>query len=293
MTDNRPNAPGNAVEVVTSADGEHVALHDFGGDGPHLLFGHGNGLNAGMWAAIVPLLTDRFHCYGIDLRGHGRARPVSPSYSVERDRFGQDVIACVEFLGGKPVRYVGHSLGGAAAIFAALARPELFRSMWLFEPVVVPDDIELPPGGPAFLIQASRHRRMEFASVDAAVERFLSKPPFSNCDPAAVRAYVEIGSRPIDEGIRLTCEGNDEARVFESGEPLAFEQLGELTMPTVIAAGADVEEAHALPARVAPLVAAALGNSRYEVHDGLTHFGPMEAPAVLAASIAAHLEAVG
>lgn len=283
------SAENHAIEILTSADGEHVALHDFGGHGPNVLFGHGNGLNAGMWAAVVPLLVDRFHCYGIDLRGHGRSRPVHANYSVGRDRFGQDVIACIEALGAEPTHYVGHSLGGASAIFGALQRPELFRSLWLFEPVVIPESFDRPAGGPEFLIKASRQRRMSFASVDDAVERFSSKPPFSGCDPVTVRAYVEIGSYPTDDGIRLSCEGENEARVFESGGPIDFDQLGHLMMPAVVAAGGVTNDAHAIPAQVAPLVAAALGNCRYEGHDGLTHFGPMEAPSVVAASIAQHL----
>lgn len=280
----------NPVEILTSADGENVALHDFGGDGPNVLFGHGNGLNAGMWAAVTPLLADRFHCYGIDLRGHGRSRPVDAGYSVERNRFAQDVIACIESLGAAPANYVGHSLGGASAIFAALAQPELFRSMWLFEPVIVPDSFDHPPKGAGFLAKASRQRRMEFASIDDAVERFVSKPPFSGCDPATVRAYVEIGSYPIDGGIRLSCEGENEARVYETGEPIDFERLGQLVMPTVVASGAMPDSGDALPAQMAPLVAEALGNCRFERHDELTHFGPMEAPAEIAASIAKHLE---
>ncbi len=287
------SAPGDhTVEMLTSADGEHVAMHDFGGDGPNLLFGHGNGLNAGMWAAVAPLLADRFHCYGIDLRGHGRCRPTQVNYSVDRDRFGQDVIACIEALGAEPTHYVGHSLGGAAAVFGALQRPELFRSMWLFEPVLVPRSFDRTTGGPEFLIEASRKRRMEFASVDDAVERFGSKPPFSNCDPVAVRAYVEIGSYPIDGGIRLSCEGENEARVYGTGEEVDFKRLGELTMPTVVAAGGELHDVNALPARVAPFVAEALGNCRLEVHDQVTHFGPMEAPSDMAASIARHVEAV-
>lgn len=281
----------HTVEILTSADGENVALHDFGGDGPTLLFGHGNGLNAGMWAAVTPLLTDRFHCYGIDLRGHGQSRPVNDNYSVERDRFGQDVIACIEALGAEPVHYAGHSLGGASAIFGALQRPELFRSLWLFEPVVVPDSLDHPPGGAGFLAKASRQRRMEFLSVDDAVERFVSKPPFSSCDPVTVRAYVEVGSYTIDGGIRLSCEGENEARVYESGEPIDFGRLGQLTMPTVIASGAMTAGGDSLPAQVAPLVADALGNCRFEGHDDLTHFGPMEAPREIATSIAQHLEA--
>ena len=240
---------------------------------------------------VTPLLADRFHCYGVDLRGHGCCRPVNADYSIERPRFGQDVIACIEALGGQPIHYVGHSLGGAAAIFGALQRPELFRSMWLFEPVLVPDTFDRSSGGPDFLVKASRQRRMEFATVDEAVERFSSKPPFSGCDPVAVRAYVEVGSYPVDGGVRLSCEGEDEARVYESSEPLDFSQLGRLTMPTVVAGGGEIDDPTALPAQVAPPVAAALGNSRHEPHQNLTHFGPMEDPGQVAASIARHIDA--
>ena len=173
-----------------------------------------------------------------------------------------------------------------------MQRPELFRSMWLFEPVLIPESFDHVPGGADFLVNASRQRRMEFASVEDAVERFGSKPPFSGCDPVTVRAYVEIGSYPIDGGIRLSCEGENEARVYGSGRAVDFGLLGRLTMPTVVAAGGEAGDAHALPAQVAPLVADALGNSRFEGHDALNHFGPMEAPREMAASIARHLEDV-
>lgn len=271
------------VEILTSPDGESVALHDFGGDGPTLLLAHGNGLNAGMWVAAASHLNERFHCYGIDLRGHGRAHRRAPDYSVDRARFGEDVLTCVDAVGG-PVCYAGHSLGGASGIHAAIARPEAFRGLWLFEPVLVPESMTRP-GGPSMLIEASRRRRMEFDSVDDAVERFGSKPPFSGCDPAAVRAYVEIGTRPVADGVRLSCEGEDEARVFGSGQPLDFGLLANLTMPAVVAAGADGDEAHAIPAKVAPFVAEALAAGRLESHPELSHFGPMEDPAAIAASI--------
>jgi pimeloyl-ACP methyl ester carboxylesterase len=280
--------PDHPVEILTSDDGEQVALHDFGGIGPPILFGHGNGLNAGMWVAAVPHLMDRYHCYGIDLRGHGRCRPVKPDYSVARQRFGEDVLTCVDQVDG-PVRYAGHSLGGAAGIFATLARPDAFVAMWLFEPVLLPADIERPVGGPpSSLIEGARNRRMDFESVDDAVARFISKPPFAWCDPAAVRGYVEIGTYPTEDGVRLSCEASDEARVFGSSEPIDFAVLGDLSVSTVVAAGGDSDEAHAIPARVAPLVADALGDATLERHDVLSHFGPMQAPKAMAKSIADH-----
>ena len=283
-----------APRIVTSDDGEPVALHDLGGSGPALLLGHGNGMNAGMWAAVVPHLQHRFRCWGIDLRGHGATRPASTTYSVARDRFAEDVLACVAAVGGGPVCYGGHSLGGASVIFAALRHQEQFRGLWLFEPVVVPTTFGERPM-PSFLIEAARRRRTDFDSLDDAVARLSSKPPFAGCDPVAVRAYLEIGTHPTGEGptgdgVRLSCRPDDEARVFGSGELVDFARLAAITVPSVVVAGGEGAEAHAVPAQVAPLIAEALGNARFELHPTLTHFGPMEDGAAMAASILAHFE---
>lgn len=273
---------------LTSPDGEGIALHDFGGDGPDLLLCHGNGLNAGMWRATLPALTERFHCFGLDLRGHGASRRTGPGYSVDRHRFADDVVTAIAAIGSGPIRYVAHSLGGASGIFAAMRSPELFEAMWLFEPVVVPDTMERT-GGPTFLIEASRRRRMEFESADAAFDNFMAKPPFSGCDPEAVRGYVDIGTREVPGGVRLSCEGEDEARVFETGQPIDFAQLAVITCPTVIARGEDTGDEHAIPAAVAVPLTEAIPNAELRSFDGLTHFGPMEAPAVVAASIIDHM----
>lgn len=276
--------------TIVSADGEHAALHDFGGTGPNLLLCHGNGLNAGMWRATLPLLTARFRCYGLDLRGHGANRRTQADYSVDRKRMAEDVIAAIEAIGPDSIRYVAHSLGGAAGIFAGIRRPELFASMWLFEPVVVPITMERT-GGPTFLIEASRRRRMEFDSVDAAIENFLTKPPFNTCDPEAVRGYVELGTYPVDGGVRLSCEGEDEARVFESGEAIDFDRLAAITCPTIIARGENTGDEHAIPAAVAVPVAEAIPHATLRDFVGLTHFGPMEDPTVIATAIIEHFTA--
>ncbi|MEM8922852.1 MAG: alpha/beta hydrolase [Actinomycetota bacterium] len=276
------------VTILTSTDGEPIALHDFGGDGPGppLLLSHGNGLNAGMWAAALPALRERYRCFGLDLRGHGRCRPVDPDYSIDSARFADDIRCAIEAIGG-PVRYAAHSLGAASAVTAAMTDTSPFVGLWLFEPVLLPTGFERNGDGPGPLIDISRRRRMNFDSVDDAFERFVSKPPFAGCDPTAVRGYVELGTRPIDEGVRLSCRGVDEARVFESVVPFDFAALGAIDRPTVLASGAAANTLNALPPVLAPLVAEAIPGAVWEEHQGLSHFGPMERPDLMVESITA------
>ena len=182
-------------------------------------------------------------------------------------------------LPGTPLDVVGHSLGGATAIRCELEHQGTFRRIFAFEPVIT------PPGGRRPdeehpLVVASRKRRSRFDSVDAAVERFRSKPPYSDCEAAAVEAYVRLGTAPVDDGppgqVELTCSGDTEARIFMSGTPTVFSTLGTITAPTAVARGENISAGNDIPPQMAAPVAEALGAGRLIPMEGLTHFGPME-----------------
>jgi pimeloyl-ACP methyl ester carboxylesterase len=280
------------IRQLRDDDGEHAALHDLGGDGPALLLTHGNGLNTGMWATVVPHLRATFHCYGLYFRGHGASRQAHEQMSVQRHWFVAEVLAAVGAIGGAPVLAAGHSLGGGMLLRTEQLHPGTLRACWAFEPVLIPDtwDTSPPPSG---LVEASRRRRLVFASVQEAVDRFRSKPPFDRCEEAAVRAYVEQGTAPLPDGtVRLTCTGETEANVYETNERLDFAAFAAITCPVVVAAGAAVAMGNELPPMVAPLIADAVGDGRLDVLDGVTHFAPMEDGALVARSILDHLALV-
>jgi pimeloyl-ACP methyl ester carboxylesterase len=278
-----------SVRILTDADGAAAALHDLGGDGPPLLLTHGNGLNAGMWATVVPSLRAHFRCFGLDFRGHGASPTHDDAMAIERHWLEGEVLAAVQAVGGAPIVAAGHSLGGATLLRTEQHHPGTFAALWVFEPVLVPPDWPTDEG-PSALIEASRRRRIDFDSVEDALGRFRSKPPFKVCEEAAVRAYVEIGTYPGPEGgVRLSCSGEVEARIFESNERRPLDELAAVTCPVVVARGLGTAAGNDLPPRVAPLIADALPNATLQEFDGVTHFAPMEAGAVIGAAMVAHL----
>jgi pimeloyl-ACP methyl ester carboxylesterase len=117
----------------------------------------------------------------------------------------------------------------------------------------------------------------------------MSKPPFSQCEDLAVKAYAELGSRPTDEGVALTCSGETEAEIFSSGTPTDFSALKSVKAPVVVTRGKAVAVGNELPPAMAEPIASHLGNGKLLTMDGLTHFGPMEDGKRVAQAVLAHL----
>ena len=274
--------------ILNGEDGEHCVVHDFGGEGPPVLLTHGNGLNAGMWATAVPALRRERRCFGLDFRGHGASRVLNPPLDVDRSRLVAEVLNAVATIGEGSIDAVGHSLGAATLLRTELENPETFRKLWLFEPVMVPEGHPRPDGEHP-LVLAARRRRSEFASVEDFLGRLMSKPPYSQCEELAVRAYAEMGSQPNENGVVLTCSGETEAEIFSSGTPTDFSALKSVKAPVVVARGQAVAVGNELPPAMAEPIASHLGNGHLLTMDGLTHFGPMEDGERVAQAVLAHL----
>lgn len=269
---------------VRTADGLSLAVHDFGGTGPDLLLAHATGFHAHMWLPVVEHLRDRFHCLAFDERGHGDT-PTPQDGDFAWRAFGRDALAVVDGLGLDRPFGVGHSAGGALLLLAEEAAPGTFRALYCFEPVIVPTD-DPPPPGESPLAQGARRRREVFSSREEARTRLGAKPPFSLFTPEALEAYVEYGFDDLPDGtVRLKCRGEDEARTYEHGGAHdAFRRLGEVRCPVTIECGSAPTP---FGIDACSQYAARLPHGRAAELPGLTHFGPMQAPKVVAERIAA------
>jgi pimeloyl-ACP methyl ester carboxylesterase len=221
-----------------------------------------------------------------DLRGHGQS-PTPDSHRFAWAGFADDVLAVVDVLQLHQPVGVGHSKGGAALLLAEARRPGTFSALWLYEPVVFPPTLASSGGAPpAELSGRARNRRARFASFAEAEANFASKPPLDVLDPAALHAYVQHGfAEQPDGSVTLRCRPEDEAKVYEMGSQHdAWEHLDEVRCPVTIVRGALDAPG---PVLMAAPVAERLPAGHLEAHDDLGHFGPLQDPARMAASVLA------
>lgn len=97
----------------------------------HCSLAHG-----GAWGPLAAQLGDALTLTAPDLPGHGQ----SADWSADRGLHDTATALATELAqqigGGAPVDILGHSFGGTVALRIALERPDLVRSLTLFEPVM-------------------------------------------------------------------------------------------------------------------------------------------------------------
>ena len=277
------------MRSVTTRDGVALAVHEHGGDGRPTLFCHATGFHGAVWEPMSAALGDGFERWAIDFRAHG-ASVVPPETPLPWEAMRDDLLAVVDDLDVEVGRLlgIGHSMGGAALLLAEQARPGTFAGLWLYEPIVPPIGA-IPAGqGNNGLADGARRRRPSFASQEVALSNFASKSPLDVARADALHAYVRHGLVAGEDGaVHLACRPDDEARLYEGGAAHgAHDHLGEVRCPVVVACSAEPFG----PAMFGISAAEALPHGRLEVHEHLTHFGPLEAPAELAASVREFVE---
>ena len=285
-------ASTNGVELVTYRYDHSVS--DGGADNgssgttaqQSILFSHATGFHGRVFSPVAAHLT-RFSCTTFDYRGYGdTAAPAN--WSLSWEGFGDDALSMsrdvVAQHEGAPLVGVGHSMGGAGLVMAALHEPRLFAGLVLFEPIIFPPEVRTQAGRGNPLADVTRRRRTTFGSFEDAIDNFSSKPPLSSLHPAALDAYVRFGFRQEIDGVHIKCEPEFEARTYEMGAThdtwLALDQL---RVPTWVMAGRHADHS---PAAIAPRIAERIPNSTFVEWRDLGHFGPLEDPARFAQFVA-------
>lgn len=115
-------------ETVTVSDAE--LYYETHGSGEPLVCLHNFSANARTcFTPLLPILTKRFKCYLVDLRGHGRS--TNPSNNWTKEQFSRDIIELCSTLGLDRAKFLAASSGAMTMLRVARYAPNLVERMVL------------------------------------------------------------------------------------------------------------------------------------------------------------------
>jgi pimeloyl-ACP methyl ester carboxylesterase len=276
--------------MVRSEDQE-LAVWEWAGNGPTILFAHATGFHGRCWDRIVQLFPER-HCLAVDARGHGRSSKPEPPCHWRP--FGKDLAAVAGQWDLRGAIGVGHSMGGHVTTQVAALRPETYRALLLVDPTIFPEDYYgTPPPDAHFTLR----RRNVWKSPHEMFERFRHRAPFAKWRPEILHDYCEYGLLPQDGEFVLACPPPVEASIYlNSKEPGSniYPEVAMVKVPVVVLRAGKTREPYQFDlsaSPTAPDLAARFACGREVVLDDATHYIAMEAPERVAEEIRA-LDAV-
>jgi lipase len=260
-----------------------LAVWEWPGAGPPLVFTHATGFHGRVWDRVAGAFPDRRRL-AIEFRGHGRS--VKPEPPCSWTWFAEDVIQACDGLGARGGIGIGHSLGGHALAAAAIRCPGLFSALLLVDPVILrPERYAAPPPDAGFI----RRRRAHWESPAALLHAFRGRPPFAGWNPRVLRDYCDFAL--LDEGGRwtLACAPEFEASVYErcnAPDANLYSEIGTITVPVTVlratrdtATGGGKLDLNASPTW--PGLAALFPRGRQVLREGASHYIPMESPEIV------------
>ncbi len=277
-------------KTVALADGE-ISYLEWGTSGPALHFAHATGFNAETYRSLLQPLSEHFHIYASDTRGHGSSTlgtraGLARGWTVFRD----DLLAFLQACSLPSVILAGHSMGAISSVMAASVKPERVRALALIEPVLVPAAAwrkarwkrMMGLQRDAGLAERAAKRRDTFESHDAAFAAYRGRGAFATWPDEMLHDYLAGGLLPAADGVRLACEPWWEADVFRS-TPLHVERLAPLLRcPVTLLYGG---QSGTCPEEEVLRFARKHGRTRRVRVAKATHFLPMEYPELVGTEI--------
>ena len=268
-----------------AADGLELAVWEWEGDGPALLFAHATGFHGRVWDEIIRAFPGR-HCLALDFRGHGRSSKPDPPYPWAN--FGRDLAAVAECFRVGGAIGIGHSMGGHSIVAGMLQRPETFRGLLLVDPTILPRQYYgQTPLDASFVLK----RRNRWKSPDEMFERFRNRSPFAQWREEVLRDYCNYGVLPSGDDFVLACPPPVETAIYGQSNALdsdLYPGIPSIRIPVVVMRAKTLQERGVLvptASPTAPGLAAEFPNGRDILLSDHTHFIPMESPELVAQEI--------
>ncbi len=131
--------------MIAVAPGVRLAVEDWGGAGPPLVFLAGLGDTPHRFDDFAPRFRNTHHVYGITRRGFGASS--RPDSGYDAGTRARDIIAVLDRVGIRRAILVGHSIAGDELTKVATAYPSRVRALVYLDAYDFPQGVT--PGGEA------------------------------------------------------------------------------------------------------------------------------------------------
>ena len=217
-----------------TVNGRRYAIAEAGAGEPLLLL-HGFTGSATTWRDLWPRLTARFRVLAVDLPGHGDSdAPADPAgYTISR--VAADLVEILERRAALPARWLGYSMGGRLALYAALHHPTAVRTLLL------------ESDSPGLATAAEREqrraddealaRRIERDGVASFVDEWEQLPLFAGLSRLPAEARAELRRQRLANsaaGLANSLRG-----MGTGAQPSLWARLPALAAPTLLLVGAE------------------------------------------------------
>jgi pimeloyl-ACP methyl ester carboxylesterase len=251
------------------------------GQGEPVVFVHGSFSDHRVWEAQRKSISPRYRYIALDQRYFGSALWQDNAEKFSVTTHANDLAAFIERLGTGPVHAVGWSYGGTVLLVLAAQRPDLLKSLFLYEPAlasVVTDPTERKTMGEdrkglAPAVAASKSNDQKKA-VQLFSDWVLNQPGGFDGLPPTVRDIFVENSRTIPPFLSSPAQPD-----------ITCAQLSRLKVPVTVAKGQQTRPSFSI---LADSTHRCLAGSRLVVVPDARHMAPVTHASDLNAAILAN-----
>jgi 2-succinyl-6-hydroxy-2,4-cyclohexadiene-1-carboxylate synthase len=254
------------------------------GAGEPLVLLYGFTGSAANWREALDALSDRWRVIAIDLPGHGLTDKPQDIERYRMESVADDLAALLVQLEATPAHWLGYSMGGRLALYAAIAHRQSVRS------------VILESASPGLADPAERRaRRMRDEALAAQIEaegvaKFVDAWEALPLFATQARLSPEVRGRLRAQRLNNSPGGLAASlRGMGTGaQPSLWNRLGEIDRSALLLAG----ELDAKFAAIGGRMAAAIPRARLEIVADAGHTIHLERPAIFAQIVGDFLSSV-
>ena len=224
---------------------------------PTIIFIHPLGADSSVFKGVMNLISEKFYCLAVDIRGHGKSNFTSPPSSI--DEMAKDISTTFSFT--NPVNVMGVSIGGLIAMSLAINKFIPIKKLILSDTGHVIGNYDLWQER-IDLVQTGGLEKI----VDMAIDRWFPEE-FRKQSPEIIDECRSLQLKNSVEGYIGACKAIQSANFTN--------ELSKIKCQTLVVNGSnDISTPPSLGKELSNLIT----NAKFKLLNGIGHVPPIQDP---------------